>query len=260
MGDRSEDGPEDPPWVAKGPDALAAFDRDIGQPQLQLQLPSWLISFGLHLTLALLLVKGSANPAFDKGAGDDVLKDEAAAIAVEMVTTDELPWLAGHSEHQTEVRKPLAADPEAPGVAAVADEPTSPPQSAAAQEATAPPQPATTAAAEPSAGPQIEPHRAVDLVGGNASMFSAYLGVVHAKIERTKVNPHSKIAGTVVVRFEVASSGTLLSQEIVTSSGSRILDDAALASLQRAAPFPPMPVGAAEPSVVLTMPFRFRVK
>ena len=191
MADRSESGTEDPPWAAKGADALAAFDRDIGLQLRQLQLSSLLISFGLHLTLGFLLVKGFTSPAFDKGPGDDVLKGEAAAIAVEIVTADDLPWPARHPERQTEARKTLPVDQDSPGAPAIADEPPSPPQSAAAQEATAPPQPATTAAAEPSAGPQIDSHRAVVQAGGNATMFSAYLGAVHARIERTNQPPHA---------------------------------------------------------------------
>ena len=47
--------------------------------------------------------------------------------------------------------------------------------------------------------------------------------------------------GTVWVKFRVGPAGELLSREITSSSGSKVLDQAAVAALDRAAPFPPMP-------------------
>ncbi len=60
-------------------------------------------------------------------------------------------------------------------------------------------------------------------------------------LERSKVNPRSTIAGTVLIRFTVGPKGELLSRGVQQSSGSKVLDDAAMAALDRAAPFPPMP-------------------
>jgi TonB family protein len=39
----------------------------------------------------------------------------------------------------------------------------------------------------------------------------------------------------------------------------KVLDEAAVASVERAAPFPPMPVGLSDSSMVITVPFRYRV-
>ena len=57
--------------------------------------------------------------------------------------------------------------------------------------------------------------------------------------DKKKVNPRSRERGTVIVRFTIDSAGQVLSREIATSSGSKILDDAAVASIDRASPFPP---------------------
>jgi protein TonB len=92
---------------------------------------------------------------------------------------------------------------------------------------------------------------------GQATLSSAYLGQLRNRLERAKVNPRSRVTGTVVVRFTVASSGVVISREVATSSGSKVLDDAAVASLDRASPFPPFPTGVDQEPVVISVPFRF---
>jgi periplasmic protein TonB len=94
--------------------------------------------------------------------------------------------------------------------------------------------------------------------GGSTTARTAYLGRLRDVLEKAKINPRTRLAGTVVVKFRVAAGGQLVSREITTSSGSKVLDDAAVAVLERAAPFPPMPAGVAsgEPMVV-TVPFEF---
>ena len=77
--------------------------------------------------------------------------------------------------------------------------------------------------------------------GGDTTQRRAYLGQVRKTLERSKVNPRSTISGTVLIRFTVGPKGELLSRTVQQSSGSKILDDAAMAALDRAAPFPPLP-------------------
>jgi len=61
----------------------------------------------------------------------------------------------------------------------------------------------------------------------------------------------------VQVRFVVGSSGDVGSVGLAASSGSPILDKAALAAVQRAAPFPPIPEGAGRSSWSFTVPLAF---
>lgn len=62
------------------------------------------------------------------------------------------------------------------------------------------------------------------------------------------------------MRFTVGQQGELLSSEITKSSGHRTLDDAAMASITRAAPFPPMPSEANDGPLVVSVPFKFSVR
>jgi protein TonB len=93
--------------------------------------------------------------------------------------------------------------------------------------------------------------------GGDTTQRRAYLGSLSKSIERAKVNPRSRQAGTVMVRFTVSPDGSLISRTIERSSGSKVLDDAAVAALDRAAPFPPMPQNVAQGPIEVSVPFEF---
>ncbi len=96
--------------------------------------------------------------------------------------------------------------------------------------------------------------------GGDTTAASEYRGKLYQHLERKKVNPRSREAGTVVVRFTVDSSGQVVSREVTASSGSKMLDDAAVASIDKAAPFPPMPGEIASAPMVVSVPFKFSVR
>lgn len=95
---------------------------------------------------------------------------------------------------------------------------------------------------------------------GNAAV-SNYPGKVVAKLRRALRYPSEarsrRLNGVVQVRFVVGSSGDVGSVGLAASSGSPILDDAALATVNRAAPFPPIPEGAGRRSWTFTVPLAF---
>lgn len=93
--------------------------------------------------------------------------------------------------------------------------------------------------------------------GGNAKMLGLYLGQINDHVQRAKVNPRSSVAGTVIVRYIIDVDGKLLSKEVAKSSGSKVLDDAATAALDRAAPFPPIPPEVSIKPLAFTQPFKF---
>jgi protein TonB len=95
------------------------------------------------------------------------------------------------------------------------------------------------------------------LAGGDITARRAYMGEIAKKLHRNKVNPRSAQTGTVLVSFTVDKRGDILSHAIVKSSGSKLLDDAAIASLERSAPFPPLPGEVSGSSLELQVPFRF---
>lgn len=95
---------------------------------------------------------------------------------------------------------------------------------------------------------------------GNAAA-SNYPGKIVAKLRRALRYPSEarsrRLNGVVQVRFVVGSSGDVGSVGLAASSGSPILDKAALATVQRAAPFPPIPEGAGRSSWSFTVPLAF---
>jgi protein TonB len=93
--------------------------------------------------------------------------------------------------------------------------------------------------------------------GGDPKAFSLYLGKINQLVQRSKINPRSRLAGTVVMRFTVGTRGELISKEVATSSGHAALDNAAIAALERAAPFPPIPPEVSTRPLAFTQPFRF---
>jgi protein TonB len=96
--------------------------------------------------------------------------------------------------------------------------------------------------------------------GGDAKMLGIYLGKINSHVQRAKINPRSGRSGTVVMRFTIDVTGKLLSKEIAKSSGSKILDEAATAALDRAAPFPPIPPEVSIRPLAFTQPFKFIIR
>ena len=95
---------------------------------------------------------------------------------------------------------------------------------------------------------------------GNAAI-SNYPGKVASKLRRALRYPaeakRRKLRGQAQVSFVVSASGGVGSIRVVLSSGSPILDKAAIETVRRAAPFPAIPAGAARSSWPFTVPLAF---
>lgn len=76
---------------------------------------------------------------------------------------------------------------------------------------------------------------------------------------RSMASPCTNLIRTAVVRFKVNAAGELSEHEIVNSSGKKPLDDAALESIKKSAPFPPMPKGLSD-TMELSVPYRFKLR
>jgi periplasmic protein TonB len=98
--------------------------------------------------------------------------------------------------------------------------------------------------------------------GADPKALGRYLGQIYKHIERAKVSVSapSRLSGTVVMRFIIGLDGKLLSREVVSGSGFKILDDAAEAALGRAAPFPPIPPKVSLRPISLEQQFTFEAK
>lgn len=78
-----------------------------------------------------------------------------------------------------------------------------------------------------------------------------YKGRVRSKVQRNFRYPKSAdragIRGTVTVAFTISSGGGVSGVRVTRSSGSPVLDDAAVSAVQKAAPFPAIPEGGRSP-------------
>jgi protein TonB len=233
---------------------------------MQLLRPTtWLLSFGLHAGLVLAIVGvTTGGAALDAGSGSDTfVVEQGIALegvtkfgeAEEMIETVDIPPVQEMTEPKpVEEIKPeltdvLTSSESEHEEQVVAEEPKpieeeKPVATPVEQQA---PQVATLI--EQSSGAAQE--------GGDTTLLLAYRGTVRKALERSKVNPRSRLSGTVLVKFTVGPSGQLLSRQVEKSSGSKLLDDAAMNAVERAAPFPPMPKEFAGEPMEMKVPYRF---
>jgi protein TonB len=83
--------------------------------------------------------------------------------------------------------------------------------------------------------------------------YISYFASIKRKIELVWQYPYEAAAagiqGELTLDFVIARSGTVNSIELVRSSGSKILDDEAIRSIRKAAPFDPIPAQYKIPSL-----------
>jgi protein TonB len=85
--------------------------------------------------------------------------------------------------------------------------------------------------------------------------YISYFASIKRKIELVWQYPYEAavagIQGELTLDFVIARSGTVNSIELVRSSGSKILDDEAIRSIRKAAPFDPIPAQYKIPSLLI---------
>lgn len=97
-------------------------------------------------------------------------------------------------------------------------------------------------------------------VAASPEASAKYRGEIYKRIVKNARAPSSRATGTVVLRFTVDPSGQLMDREIATSSGSKVLDTAALAALDRSAPYPAFAADVNAGPYTLTIPFNFTTR
>lgn len=233
-----------------------------GTVALSLALHGSLIGWMLHVPVV-------GQESYEAGSGSDLMTVENAISiegplmvgdAVETIQAQEItpteaveapPPQEVKAEELTDVIKTTAADTEH---AVMAVEPK--PEEVKPEEQPPPVQTAALALPEQLA---IDTHASSgkSRAGGDPTLQRMYLGDLSRTLEKNKLFPKSRETGTVVVRFTVSPAGELLSREVASSSGSAMLDEAAVRSLERAAPFPPIPAGASPGPLVVSVPFKY---
>jgi len=90
-----------------------------------------------------------------------------------------------------------------------------------------------------------------------------YLAAIRKRIERHQKYPRLArergIEGTATVRFTLNRSGHLEELVLVSSSGSKTLDDAALTAIRESAPFPPFPESQRGARLRIQLPIVFQL-
>lgn len=232
-----------------------------------IRLFAWFFSIAAHVTAGWLLLADVSGSANDAGSGADQFVLEHGVGVEDVVTFGDAAETVAATEESLPIVRPATEDlkevkEEAP--TAIATSADSPETTVAAQDV----QTEEQVKAEPV--PPSQPVQAAEVEqqsasssqsGGLATILTAYYGSVSRAFERHKAKPRTRLAGVVVVRFSMEPSGRVTSREIETSSGSAMLDDAALASVDRASPLPPVPpeIVASRP-LTFSVPFRFIVR
>lgn len=232
-----------------------------------LRLSSWVLSFVLHGALALSLVSLVGGNAFHEGSGDDMFVVEqgiavdgtaSQGMAQETITAVEVePQEASIARPKIEEVK--AEEVEEKKIVSSEAGPEHELKEIKEPEEVKEQRPEQTATLEQAEQVAVEEQKSAGAAkqGGDTTAYSAYLGRLSKHLEKNKVNPRTRIAGTVVIRFSVDAAGQLKSREVVESSGSKALDDAAIQSVDRAAPFPPFPEQSRNEPMVVSVPFKF---
>lgn len=232
---------------------------------------------GLHAAVALAWL-GTRVPAPELGGaaaeGIDVnltlAGAEAQAAPVEAAPEPAPQPAAKPKPAPKPVARPVPAAVPVEPVATLPSEPAP-----AASPATA-----TTASIDtaevPNAAPAASSASAAPMSGGQAggntgakSRFNGkparnirgYFGQISAWIDANKDYPtevkKKKQQGTVVLRFTIGRDGQLLASTIKQSSGHVLLDQAALETLARAAPFPPIPEFVGRETLSIAVPIDY---
>lgn len=92
------------------------------------------------------------------------------------------------------------------------------------------------------------------VVSAGKGAIDAYEGKVRAKFLKALRKPKDAKRGEVRVIFRLDANGRVIKSKLSRSSGDDKLDQAALAAIERAAPYPPIPAGAGKSTWDITIP------
>jgi protein TonB len=248
---------------------------------MAIRLLTWLISLGVHGAFALFMLLPTGGVALEQGSGEDIMVVEqglaiqgVAKLGEDLVTIEpvEAPPVQMAAVQPLPEEKPQEVKP-------VDEQQVIASEAGPDQENVKEPEPeegrdraggdqgarAWGEGAAEAAARHLAPQESVaarlessgeEKKGGDATAHRAYLGKLRTHLERSKVNPRTTLIGTAVVRLTVGANGDLVSHKIVKSSGTKVLDDAAMTSIERASPFPPIPHGLQRDNVEVSVPFK----
>lgn len=231
-----------------------------------LRVLTWLISLAIHGSFALLMYLPAGGSALHEGAGEDIMVIEQgiaiegfAKLGEDLVSVEPIeapPVEAAAAQPLPEEVEPVEEDEVITSTEGPEQDDIKEPE----EEVIEQPLPPQIATVQQDSVVAMRESSGQELKGGDATARSAYLGKLRTHLERSKINPRTNYIGTAVVRFKVSSAGELLSREIVTSSGNKVLDDAAIASVEKGSPYPPIPDSVNRDHIEISVPFRFSIR
>ena len=222
-------------------------------------------------TLALAAATPSAPPAQKPAEPVPAVAPSSLAPVVPVEAVKPLPEPAKSEPAKSEAVKPEPAKPEPKK--ADTPKPKKPAKPAAAKApAAAQTNAKTSAPAAPAQGGAGGQSNVTALAGGAGrigtgdaegnSDVTNYPGQISRALRRALYYPPSakrrRLTGETLVSFVVAKGGSASSIRVARSSGVPELDEAALETVRRAAPFPAIPPAARRDSWTFTIPIAFR--
>ncbi|MFT3732363.1 MAG: TonB family protein [Hyphomicrobium sp.] len=89
------------------------------------------------------------------------------------------------------------------------------------------------------------------------ALIGKYMDGINERVQRSKINPRTQSQGTTVLKYTVGTDGSLQSIIVQSTSGSNVLDGAAIKAIHSAAPFAPIPPDVSAKPMTFVQPFRF---
>jgi len=211
-----------------------------------------------HVAIVLAVCVGAAIAADRTPERPSIFSD-----AIDIMLAEPAPTPA-MSPPAAPVAPPTPLPVRAPLSSAPSDIPAVPPPlPPPATPAVAPAQPALPSTA-PAVAEQPSSSASTRPASANPKERDRYLTSLMAWLNRFKRYPtearRERVEGVVVVRFTMAADGSVLSSNVLRSSGHATLDQAALEVFQRASPLPAPPASFARAPVTLTLPIEFSLQ
>ncbi len=219
--------------------------------------PAWrggtIFAIALHAGLAAAIVFAHFSRSTPPAAPAAITLDLAPMVSAQPEPEEALP--EGPKEEEAEPEPVPVPEPPLPREAIPEPEKKPEPKKKEAKKETAP-----VAQKAPPAKQTVAP---VDAQANaiEARVMPSYMQVLLGHLERYKKYPRSALRrdqeGRPKVRFKIDREGNLLSYELVESSGNTALDQGALATVERADPFPPPPTELGGETHIFTVPVNF---
>ena len=255
-----------PRWRSRKRWALASAVFHAAAVAMMLSMPSGEMSAGDSLEIPVEIVI-EAVPEIPESSSEvmpaapEEIRPEAPVEAA-IPETGPVPVLVEPSEPQ---EASAAAEVVSPPVAELRPSTAPQPKMASKPQSARPERPAEPVRkprpVAPAEAGTAEPRRVAAPSQTSAADVSAFRAAVAGRLQGAKRYPESARArgasGVVVVAFSLDGSGHLVSVNVARSSGQSDLDAEAIATVRRAAPFPPPPAGAARS---FSVPLGFRLR